>query len=492
MNITDYPQLLQVLEENQKIVYLCGAGVSMALGEHRTSWGTWLQNGKRYLNNAEKAAFDRIIGSWTADSMIDAAGFLLDALKRQGTYHDYMRASFSGLTVRQETMASGFSQIHRAGDYIATTNYDLLLEQAACAGTVTYADAGRILQMLRGEVHRQIIHLHGAYDPANGIDDIIADNQQYQDIVNNAGAQFIQNLIGTQPMIILGCGATVDDPNLSGFLTFVAKHLRLDVPYFYVHKDGDDLSHLPGNMIPLCYGNNYDDLPIFLADLAAYRLRHRKVLRQLTSIFPYTQTNRVASAFGRLHFSNEFSTFVGRTNEMKHLDDFRAASEKTLWWAVTGEGGIGKSRLLLQWLRSLPSDWYGFFANPNTSPEGYLDLVPFSNTVIVLDYILGRESQCAAIIQILMQVFEPTPYHLRIILLERHYDPAEENWLKRMTDSLDAATMLAFQSHLYAVGTNSGTLTPMQIGGMCDDDEKAYIAEYLRSYLPVFTNAATT
>ena len=54
MHIQDYPQLLQVLEGNQKIVYLCGAGASMALGKHRASWGAWLQNGKHYLTDAEK------------------------------------------------------------------------------------------------------------------------------------------------------------------------------------------------------------------------------------------------------------------------------------------------------------------------------------------------------------------------------------------------------------------------------------------------------
>lgn len=491
MNITDYPQLLQILEGDQKIVYLCGAGVSMALGAHRTSWGTWLQNGKSYLSDSEKTEFDRIIGSWTADSMIGAAGYLLDALKRQGTYHDFMRASFSGLTVKQETMANGFSQIQRAGDFISTTNYDLLLEQAASSGTVTYSNAGSVLKMLRGETPRQIIHLHGAYDPTQGIDDIIADNQQYHDIVNNPGAQFIQNLIGTHPIIILGCGATVDDPNLSGFLTFVAKHLRLDVPYFYVHKDGDDLSHLPGNVIPICYGSNYDDLPTFLAELAAYRLRHRRIFRQLTSVFPYTRTSRISSAFGRLHFSNEFSAFVGRRNELNRLNDFCASPGQIAWWAVTGEGGMGKSRLLLHWLRNLPSDWYGFFANPSAPAERFLDLKPFTNTVIVLDYILGRESQCAAIIQNLMQVFEATPYRLRLILLERHYNPAVENWLKRMMDSMDASTKLAFQSHLYAADASTGDLMPMQISSMNDDDEKAYIAEYLRSYLPVFTDAST-
>mgnify|MGYP002596954380 FL=1 len=99
-------------------------------------------------------------------------------LKHQGTYHAYMQSSFSGLTVKQEVMSNAFSQIHRAGDFISTTNYDLLLEQATSAETVTYTDPGRILQMLRGEAQRRIIHLHGAYDPAHGIDDIIADKIQ--------------------------------------------------------------------------------------------------------------------------------------------------------------------------------------------------------------------------------------------------------------------------------------------------------------------------
>lgn len=490
MNIADYPQLIRILEGDQKIVYLCGAGASMALGNHRTSWGLWLQNGKSYLSDIEKTEFDKIIGSWTADSMIDTAGYLLSVLKRQGTYHAYMQSSFSGLTVKQEVMSDAFSQIHRAGDFISTTNYDLLLEQATSAETVTYTDPGRILQMLRGEAQRRIIHLHGAYDPAHGIDDIIADSQQYRDIVNNQGAQFIQNLIGTHPMIILGCGATVDDPNLSGFLTFVAKHLRLDIPYFYIHKAGDDLSHLPGNMIPICYGRDYNDLPVFLGELAAYRLRHRRVLRQLTSVFPYARTSRVSSAFGRLHFSNEFSSFVGRKHELKYLDNFRTTAPQIAWWAVIGAGGMGKSRLLLEWIRTLPPDWYGFFANPGAPAERYLELKPFTNTVIVLDYIIGREKQCAAIIQNLLQVFETTQYHLRIVLLERHYDPAKETWLNRIMDMMDASTKLTFQSTLYDVGSNAGELMPMQIGAMGDDEEREYIAEYLRSYLPVFTEAA--
>ena len=56
------------------------------------------------------------------------------------------------------------------------------------------------------------------------MDDIIADGPQYQSILDNSGAQFIQNLLSTYPIIIVGCGGTVEDPNLAGFLSFAAEN----------------------------------------------------------------------------------------------------------------------------------------------------------------------------------------------------------------------------------------------------------------------------
>lgn len=82
-----------------------------------------------------------------------------------------------------------------------------------------------------------MIHLHGRYDRENGADDIIADGPQYQSILDNSGAQFIQNLLSTYPIVIVGCGGTVEDPNLAGFLSFAAEKLGTsDIPYFYLMK----------------------------------------------------------------------------------------------------------------------------------------------------------------------------------------------------------------------------------------------------------------
>ena len=66
---------------------------------------------------------------------------------------------------------------------------------------------------------------------------------QYQTILRNSGAQFIQNLIGTNPIIIVGCGGTMEDPNLSGFMSFAYEKLGTsDIPYFYLMKSGDTIN----------------------------------------------------------------------------------------------------------------------------------------------------------------------------------------------------------------------------------------------------------
>lgn len=90
--------------------------------------------------------------------------------------------------------------------------------------------------MLSGQAEMSVIHLHGIYDAATNTDDIVADQKQYEDVITNQGAQFIQNLISTCTLVILGCGATVDDPNLKGFMSFASKQLHLNIPYFICIK----------------------------------------------------------------------------------------------------------------------------------------------------------------------------------------------------------------------------------------------------------------
>lgn len=483
MNLTAYPQLQSALKQNKNIVYLCGAGLSMALGGHRYSWYNWIAASSEYLSADESEELQILLNSKEENALINAAGYVIDKTKENGTYNDYMNATVGSLSVKDESLASSFQSINRAGDFIATTNYDLLIEQATGLDNYSYTQPGNILASLKGDMERKIIHLHGLYDFNCGVDEIIADSGQYDSIVANEGAQFIQNLLSINTVIIIGCGATVDDPNLSRFLSFANKQLNISVPYFYLYKEEAPgvIPELPDNFIPVSYGNGYNDLPVFLNEITLYRLNHL-TFSQIMRVNPYVDSGKKGSAYGRLHFSNEFSKFVGRDEELQKLNEFTQCSQKQSWWAVTGEGGYGKSRLLLEWLKHLPNDWFGFFGE--TSHKllvDYQQFKPFNNTIIVLDYVLGNEAECAMVISTMMNIFAATPYKLRIILVDRFYTDSKIGWYDTLINGLRPQIKAEFLNNCYT----GEKLIPLRIGRLLDTDELKHVENYLESYVGI-------
>ncbi len=360
----------------------------MSLGNHTLSWPKWILCGRDFLSDEDSLELERRVGDWSADELIDAVTFLLERLKAAGAYEKYMEKTIGSLHSVNRCFENALCKIWRAGDIITTTNYDLQIEEAVGAEPISYSSPAEILSIIRGEGNK-VIHLHGVYDKVRGMDNIIADGPQYKDILANAGAQFVQNLISTHTIVIVGCGGTVDDPNLSGFMNFVVKELGItNVPYFYLMKNGDSVPELPSNALPIYYGDDYSDLPDFLSELALVRLRERIGLRELAAFNPYTQTSTATTAFGRIHFSNGFNGFVGRDKELYKLRNFLENPDRILWWSLVGDGGIGKSRLVMEWLKNSPTHWFGFFARK--TPEEAGDFKPFTDTVIVFDYVLGN------------------------------------------------------------------------------------------------------
>lgn len=62
------------------------------------------------------------------------------------------------------------------------------------------------------------------------------------------------------------------------------------------------------------------------------------------------------------HITSNLNMCLGkRAEELQRLSEFIYCDQKQSWWAVTGEGGHGKSRLLLELLKHLSNDWFGFF-----------------------------------------------------------------------------------------------------------------------------------
>ena len=195
-----YPQLMPAVTDSEKIVYLCGAGASMSVGAHELSWTKWLLAGKEYLMAAEQSELEQRIGNWTTEELIDAATYLLAGLKATGKYQDFMDRTIASVHPVNKIFVEALQMIWRAGDLITTTNYDMLIEESVGNPGISYTTPADILSVIRGKSPNRVIHLHGRYDKENGVDDIIADGPQYQSILDNSGAQFIQNLLSTYPV----------------------------------------------------------------------------------------------------------------------------------------------------------------------------------------------------------------------------------------------------------------------------------------------------
>lgn len=475
--IADYPELMRACEGRPEIVYLCGAGASMALGNHVLSWPRWILAGKAFLSAEEQDELDRAMGAWSTSELINAAGYLLKTLKGKNQYRPFMDATIGSLRPANAELAEALNNIWRSGDRIATTNYDLLIESAIKAESVTHQSPGQILSVISNKAGNKVIHLHGAYDPAHGVDDIIADNAQYDAILSNAGAQFIQQLLGTRTIIIVGCGGTVEDPNLSGFMSFIVEKLGVrDVPYFYLMREGDGVPDLPPNAVPVFYGDEYGDLPAFMEELAICRLKNRLNLKRFVSVNPYIARKTATSAFGRMHFSNRFSAFVGRTSELNQLDAFAESGDSTAWWVVCGEGGSGKSRLVLEWLTRLPAHWFGCFARKDA--DAARDFVPFTDTVVVFDYILGEERKCAETVEALLDRFSDNPFKLRILFIERRWNRTDDDWLTELKRFCTPAGRLELEASEYDEPA-------LSVAALSQEDESTYIEAYLKAYLPL-------
>ena len=485
VNENSFDLLLKTISTSKRITYLCGAGFSMAIGEHTCSWKNWINEGLKYLNSTQKEKISSLLALNDAESLINAAGLLIEELNIVEKYAEFMNSTIETITPKQKDLIEALKLIVRNGDLVATTNYDLTIEKSTNLKPITYNSAGEILKILKEESENKILHLHGAYSYNYQINDIVATPNQYNEIVANQGAQFVQNLLSTNPIVIIGCGGTVEDPNLKNFLQFSTKYLSLDVPYFYLHCKKESLDGLPDKFIPVCYGDSYEELPSFLLDIAMTRVRENLNIRDICRVNPYLEIQTNNSAYSRMHYTTKYLDFIGRKEELSNLNEFISGNESLSWWMVTGEAGIGKSRLLLEWLSKLPSDWFGFFANINESCiDKYNDFKPFSNTAIILDYVAGQEKSCASIIKILTEVFEKSIYKLRIILVERHYEPDKKDWFFKLKDYLNPTDKIKFDNAAYS----KSPIQPLKIGKLKYDEENEYIKKYLKKYIIELNN----
>ena len=264
-NIVDFPELLKDIQHNE-IVYFFGAGISSALTNNKAcSWQKWIRNGINLIRNEKTIA--SLIESQEKDSsaenLIKIVGEVLNITKREGTYKKWMQESFETAKVTNKDLVKTLKKMLILPDIFITTNYDLLLEQATGLETISYKEPDQAFEMINKKRNNAILHIHGVFDSSKDIDNIVADQEQYDNVLNNKGAQFIQNILGTKTLIFIGCGLTTEDGNISQFIQFANKYLNMDKQYYFLYKTGEQQIEMPENVQLIPYGDEYPDLPYF-------------------------------------------------------------------------------------------------------------------------------------------------------------------------------------------------------------------------------------
>ena len=75
--------------------------------------------------------------------------------------------------------------------------------------------------------------------------------------------------------------------------------------------------------------------------------------------------------------------------------------------------------MALEFLNQLPTSWFGFFVSDKEPEKDIEEFKPFAHTVMVIDYVAGRERYVAELMRKMAALFSEESYTLRILLIEQ-------------------------------------------------------------------------
>jgi hypothetical protein len=136
----------------------------------------------------------------------------------------------------------------------------------------------------------------------------------------------------------------------------------------------------------------------------------------------------------RFNFKERFTNFVGREKEVELLWKFFTEEPENSfkWWMVTGSGGMGKSRLALEFcLEARHLNYHvGFLATSDITRLDWSRWQPEYPTLIVIDYAITQHDQLIdSLLSTLSNHESSLSKNVRILLLDRNL---RSDWLNKI------------------------------------------------------------
>lgn len=317
---------------------------------------------------------------------------------------------------------------------VMTTNFDRVLEHVylvhrnEAIPTVTPMNQDRLDQLCQNQA-LGLFKLHGDIgSEAVSIDDLVFTGAQYDKhyAANSPLVAALARWFSNRRLLFLGCSLNKDRTmqvlqQVSRSQNGIRHYAILGCKKAEITKRSQELAAL--GILPIFYDDsNHDALRVILERLLeeTNQTAYQELIRTSYVSPPVSKEER------SMLFDSDYFPFSGRDTELKQLEEYCAAEGRILWWAVTGPGGMGKSRLVYEFCKRKRADGWKterFEAHPSReSPVRSLEELTawtpdISKTIVVLDDVQAHmETVCAWLSRMDRTARSED---LRILLLER-------------------------------------------------------------------------
>ena len=142
----------------------------------------------------------------------------------------------------------------------------------------------------------------------------------------------------------------------------------------------------------------------------------------------------------RFTYQAEKTDMIGREAELNSLKDMISVPEKFIWWAITGPGGCGKSRLAYELRKHLPTGWSFYYLNQED--YGRLQELHNDHTVYIADYVQAHIESLAIWMDSLSM--PSSTAKIRLLLIERDADSTDRaySWVNQLFEATQHAQVV--------------------------------------------------